>query len=684
MGLALWVFSRTMASADQESSPMLVDLDPVMTEAALLSPESPSPSPPPPPPPLLFSPLTEDGPDASCKKGVGGKKGSDLSLQVVHCASAPTWIDTRSKKNSILKPSVLPWLADNLFEGYVKKLGPRGLWNLQQQCQGVDQQHRLAVKQTIFRLAKEVKWFNFLDSFLAQYSVHATSFPYEIFELGLGHRIMLNQLTLSDEARVYNLVGNMSESSMQEANILPAIQTNPSSEMFDYLYENRDFFLYEENYRPKKLSRRSMLPYSKRTMYFLKLELGIGSLRQNRYAEAWSHLLSALDHCEPGFPLMSRMMDNLAICSSILHLPLAITLHAVKQSLDLGKTFDDSWGSWMAFSVMCRFHGFYELSMKVYIDVISEIPRDCYSSYWLRRNHLECMMAQIEDNIMYQYCRSTFHKDCMLDCNKPYLFQYTVPHVHHIVELLEPMIITMKTRPEKNFYWAMYYYYRAILSIGYEADSADNESLQYMTMARSLFQASIEGLGEDDMRRNFAINLKKLLEPEPYRYSISISEFDLSVKMPFCIDKSDFLYRVAIFVAYWQFKFPSISMRRLMAKTIENYTKSTNNQSYRLPLAKCVLRVCETTFRHNSDNYDIQDYPRAEDTIHHNSIRKLLKRHAENFWDEEFSKPGIKHKPTPPKRLKILSSSKEFLNMYPEAQKMFAFGYHTVAWRTNK
>lgn len=587
------------------------------------------------------------------------------------------WIQTKDWPTSASTPMknlALPWLSESLFNQYLSQMGAVGLWESQHKCDSKTDQHRVSVKRALSRMARSKRWNGqFLTIYLSQYSMQAKTLAYEVYELGLAHQISQSLVVDSFEKRVYTLLGRYHTHGQSACNILPNIS---SLEQNDILYQHVDYVLFYEGTLAKS-TLNTLIPYSKKTMYFSKLECGLTCLRKHRYAEAWAHFLSALDFCQPGFPLQSRLLDWLAELACILHLPMPVCYYALRQSSQAVKAFDENWHRWQVFHHMCCILGLFDLAEEVYLMHV-EFPLDCTFSYWFKRQHLEGMMLHIEDNLVFQYARFTFHQKCSETCERPFNFSYSLPNVSKMVADLEPLVVSLKSAKEKDFYWGLIFFYKSMVAAGFLGNYLDTQAEHYLILARTFFSAAGESLGDgvhySDARQIMAMHMSLLLEPQFFRLKNVKTDFDNQTLMPFSLDKANCLFRVTLFTLYWQLKFPTFKVKLLLAETIRAYS-GVSNSHYRLNLLKSLLRTMDTEHRHKMDTSE--DFPNPQAIFKTPQLGLIDRMTA--AWQKEiklFSGPPQTRRP------RVLSNSRDFFKDAPSAEKYFALGYHTVEQRT--
>lgn len=578
-----------------------------------------------------------------------------------------------------VKNLALPWLSDSLFNQHLGQIGAVALWESQHKHIEKNDAAIASIKRSLSRMAKSPKWSGqYLSIYLAQYSMQAKGLAYEVYELGLGHLIAQSLVPDSFEKRVYSIIGRSQSHGSSACNILPFISGQDRN---DILYQHVDYVLFEESSIPK-MSLNTLIPYSKKMMYFAKLECGLTCLRRHRYPEAWAHFLSALDFCEMGFPLQSRLMDWLGEIACVLHLPMHVCYFALRQSTLASKSFDDHWHRWQIFHHMCCVLGLFDLAQEVYLRHV-DFPNDSSFEYWFKRQHIEAMMLHIEDNLLFQYARFTFHQTCSEQCERPFNYNYSFPNVSKMIASLEPIIVSLKNSKEKDYYWGLIFFYKSMVAVGFMGNYLDTQGEHYLVLSRTFLSASSEGLSEcvncSDPRKIMSLHMSLLLEPQFFKLKATKQDFDIQTLTPYSLDKAEYFFRVTLFILYWQIKFPTFRLKLMLAETMRCYSELSQPRiHYRIGLLKSLLRTMDTNHRHQASSILRNDFPNPQ-AIFKSPLLEVTNRMTAT-WQRE-----IKHYSAPmtPRKIRVMNSSKDLFREASSGEKFYALGYHTVEYRTN-
>lgn len=575
----------------------------------------------------------------------------------------------------------LPYLDETEFLRFINKVGPMSLRQLQRNY-GCPSE---IIKRVILRIARTHNLFSYLEVYLNQFAMYESTLATEIYDLGFGHYIVQNKIQDDVYNRIYVVSGNVFALAQSLCNVLPSIESG-----HNYLSGNLDFWTFDEGASIIKVSKQSPIPWHPKIIYLKKLESGLACYQMSRFAEAWAHLLSALDLKQQDYPLQHVLFSCLASVAVKLHLAHQIPLMILKEASLMQNSFEQKWRRFLVFQEYLIGQGLFVLENKVFMHATKDIVRDSYYGYWIGRNHLEGMFMQIEDNLAFQFARFMYHKDCLPECGKPFLLPFNMTHAIDKLDRLQGLIVHMKSIGERDYYWGLYHFIRAIISMGFNCIGANSFPVVTSTfensnennfaevesnLFRQYFSLAQKTLHFYDVRRICASNLMCLAKHTVYPIRGAKTEMNSHTLWPHSEDKANLLFRVSLFALFWSNRFTLHQIKRYLGEALTTYSLATNKAGYRCYIIESLLSSLTESCRHKNQPR-ISDFP-DQMTCFHNE-KKGVRRKADQHWEYELRREAG----PPSKRCKLVGLTPgKLLSECKQAKKAYAFGYNIVESR---
>ena len=148
-------------------------------------------------------------------------------------------------------------------------------------------------------------------------------------------------------------------------------------------------------------------------IYYLKLFCAESCAKRERWSESFAHGISALDHHKNSFPYLHNLFCQLALAAGKMSLETDVWIDMLLKAQEYDEFIYNKWKRWIVFQTLLVHHGLFDLERKVFSHGLDHIHLKSSFRVQLMTNHVHSLMAQIENNIAFQFLRQTFHQDCL-------------------------------------------------------------------------------------------------------------------------------------------------------------------------------------------------------------------------------------------------------------------------------
>lgn len=550
--------------------------------------------------------------------------------------------------NSHVVNNVLPQMSNADLVNYFTNAGPEGWKN------GVDQMDSADVKKMILLLINRTSLVEQLSVFLTFYE-DRNELLVPFYELGLGG--WLRQLSADS-----NYKNTFLQLVAKEA------QPNCVFPILPLIDEGRHYFCLNRNFaktnalslndKLKRIDPRSM---SLNDLYFAKLCSTLTCAKLQRWSESFAHALSALD-CWQDNPYLHHLFCYIALAANNMSVSLKWTLDVLDLAYMHGKSIDEQWVRYIVLQNCLLKNGHYGLETKLY-NLKQDIFVACNNYHQVFHiQHLLCLLAHVEENLVFQYLRQNFHQDCQVFCNKPVFLEKTFEATGRVLSRMDAIIVKLHNKGLREYFRGYFYLYSSMTDVfKHHVDNKTsfmlNLALHNFNLAQNLWSQN----NQDDALYLDLLLMVKYLNKQTFTMQYVTACFSNQTNVKNNAGASHFLFKMMLVAMYWGTLFQSfpLSLLATSARCLES--KVTNNKSYRKQLLAACQKMANVPFTHVVDG-ELDDFPLLVETDEKRAEARL----AFDFINQE-QEPYMGDLP-------ILPTADELIRKETLAEEVYAFG----------
>lgn len=496
-----------------------------------------------------------------------------------------------------------------------------------------------------------------------------------LYELGLGQNIR-QSLLMPDPKTCYLSLMRIDGNEKNLYPLLPELEHKPRPVQLGKHFVKNDV--------AKMMTRLDVATLTPLQCYYYKLSSALTCSKLHRWSECLAFSLSALDSYQPN-------------ASHHLHDVLSLIAHsASKMSIDIGwcckvleegrlcsTSIDHIWRRVIVFQNCLKDNGFFELENEVYIHSLGVFVQGTEYYQIFKVTHLQAKLAQIENNLAYQYGRQHFHNDCDDFCEKRPRIEQSFEAISRLLLFCDTLAQTISMLGVKEYFRGYIYLYSSMKQV-----HAQEKSTTYLNLAISFFQLAKELMKVTDPLYLDLMMMSGFLRKVPLTIHAINLHFSKKTLTKNTTGASQFYFRAMLVTMYWDNHFQPFPINMLVSNAKESEIKATNNKGYRVAFISALHKVVDGTHVHAADN-DMEDFPLL-------SINKDGLAKARAYWEKETTGvvfcPMQWQPPTPhPNTDQQQPSIEEIILDPPSAQalmrqnrmveQVYAFGLQIVkAW----
>jgi hypothetical protein len=564
--------------------------------------------------------------------------------------------DSKKKKLDLVLDSftirnVLPNLAHGELVEVLKKMGPTEWMHATNKLTDEDIKKMLVLILTRTGLIEQIA------VYLTFYEDKSEPFV-PIFELGLGNWLKQNFVPLNVPKNLFLFLLSKEPNKKHVFPILPIIDHT-----HHYFCLNKNFVCNGNDLLGPAETRIDPLSKTPLDLYFLKLCSVVTCAKLQRWSECLAHGLSALDCFQETFPYLHLVFCYIALAANNMSVSPKWCCHVLDLAMMHEKQIEHKWLRLIVFQSILIKNGMHAYEQQVYaMDIDKFITcNDFYQTFLIQ--HLQSLFFLIEDTLVYQYVRQTYHEDCGIYCNKPPMLEKSFEAVSRILSRLDPIISKLPSKGIKEYFRGYLYLYGTMTDafcqvLDTKATIALNLALHNFNMAKELWVQArqFDACYLDLVMMVTYINKKQMSLDQ------AINHFGKHTNMKYNAGASNFLFRVMLITMYWGTRFQPFPIKNVVSTLCDLENKVTNKQSYRRCLLASCSKVIINSYFHNIGSSD-DDYPVLEESetgkvnqelaiAHHNS--PILTTSDENLE---------------------IPSAESLLKLDKLAEQVYAFGY---------
>lgn len=481
--------------------------------------------------------------------------------------------------------------------------------------------------------------------------------PVHIYEMGWGHH-------LQQSGNVFQL-WYLQSLNPTDVGREPVISLPVLTHAHDYYPFNVDYT--PEVHADHKGRPVDVKDMSLEEMYYMHLFCAESCSKRERWSECFAHALSALDfHTEPD-PHLHNVYCQLALAAGKMSLYSDVWIRLLCSARQKDEFIYHKWRRIVTFHSLLVHHGLFDLEYTVFCYARDHIPSASTFHTRLLTQHLQSLMAQVENIAGFQFLRQTFHETCdARTCGKPPLLEFSFARSANMIRDMEKILQYLPTDAQRHYFQGYVYLYKSfgsVLNVPTEKDKT------YLELAKSSFELATL---ETDCTTPTAL-VKDLLFMRASLKNLDIDDvtieesFSALTNTKYNIEAANTCFRVLLLFYYWGntcVRTPPVAFADTASRA---YKKSTAYTGYRIDLiGVCQRQLNFGVFEHSEDAES--DFPPVECMSVSNGD---FKTNVENYWKMEMG-----HLPNSP--INCCTTSQQLLSNFNECRELYAFGAQIV------
>lgn len=548
-------------------------------------------------------------------------------------------------KNIELYQHVLPWVSKPACFKFLKEKGP-AFWKLLDIVSDAKKHEA-----TQLSVLTEPTFVLHLPVYFQLWNEDVKHLPVHIYELGFGRG--LQQCVPSCQLWYLQSL-NPSDREKNPVLVLPLL-----AHVHEYyeVHEDHITVVHGDNRGPEY----NIAGKSQQELYFIKLFCAEACMKQERWSESFAHALSALDLYQDTFPHLHNLYCQLALAAGKMVRNPDIWIQLLHSAQQKDKYIYHKWRRIVTFHQLLVHHGLFDLERTVFAYGEKCIPSNSGLHMMLLTQHVNALMAQVENIAGFQYVRQTFHEFCNpRTCGKPALVQYSFSYSAMLIREMEKIIPLLWDEAHRHYFQGYVYLYK---SFGPPLDSPTEKDTTYLEMAKSSFDLALLGFENTastsamlkDLRFVRA-GLKKLDVDD----DAIIDSYSAMTNMKYNIGSGQTCFRMMLLFYYWGYTSASAPPASFAYSAYKLYRITAECSGYR---AKLMLDCQETLEQHDEHDSDL-DFPRVSVmSVSNNDLKEKVK----NYWATETGQ-------LPMGDAVLAKTSEQLLSNNVECQELYAFG----------
>lgn len=443
------------------------------------------------------------------------------------------------------------------------------------------------------------------------------------------------------------------------------------------LAHEHHYFPYNQNYNTEAHSSNEGPEHSindtpPKDIYYIKLFCAEACAKRDRWSESFAHAMSALDHHKDNFPYVHNLFCQLALAAGKMSLKEDWWLDFLLKAQEYDYFIYNKWRRVVVFHNIATHHGLFDMEKKVFLYGLDNIPMGSGFRMQLLTQHIQALMAQIENNAAYQFLRIVYHENCNSHtCEKPIYYQYSYAKNMSLITEMEQCLHQLPEEGHRHYFQGYAYLYKTWNSVFDDPNERDHS---FMKGAMALFDLAELDLADAEMSA-IKKDLELIREALKKRFMCdeSICEsYSAMTNMDFNVEAANTCFRIALVDMYWTNIITGAKAPMLCQTAHKCYKKSTMYRGYREMLLLACYRYLELgIIGHDSDGAPEEDYPPIECMT---ASQELIES-VNAYWTSEMQcepKQTLFTKKCELTSFSILENSQECMELYAFGADIFS------------
>jgi hypothetical protein len=323
--------------------------------------------------------------------------------------------------------------------------------------------------------------------------------------------------------------------------------------------------------------------------------------------------------------------------------------------------------------------GMFALEEEVFLECVNMFvsPTEFFQTFVMQ--HLLGKLAQVENNLAFQFVRTKFHDECEGFCDREPIFDKSFEATKRLLDKVDKLASRLEAPGLKEYFRGYYYLYNSTMHVQQRTTSSMVLSLAEIEMAILCFELALKLMKTTEVVYADLTMIAAYFKRQP---PLTLGGIDTFFAEKFVMKNTlgarDFLFRAMVITMYWENHYQPLPLLLLANHAREMDVRVTNGYSYRSSILTACIKVQDVAFFHTKDR-DIVDYPPIKDVKDHEG-RRYWKREATRAVDSITAALAlpivtpIVHNYSPPTAQSIICKNKL-------VEQVYAFGYQlSEAW----
>lgn len=481
-----------------------------------------------------------------------------------------------------------------------------------------------------------------------------------LYELQLGNAVTQLKVPNSPKLEYLRLAGKVAHPGRIHP-LLPTLNHNRH-----YFCLNKNFIKYMTSFDLLPL-RLDLEKHTREELYYKKLSNAMMCAKLHRWPECFAYGLSALDAHEENYSYLHDVLCFIALAGGKMSVPLEWCCAVLEEARRVSTSFEQTWRRLTTFQSLLVDRGLFDLENDLFNKSLGLFVQTSNFGQTLIEQHIQSLLAQVENNLAYQYIRQTFHDDCETFCTKEPHHKQSFEACAKFLKSVDVFTSRLFSKGLKEYYRGFCYLYQTMTKV--HRPTGDVRSALHFNVAVDYFGLARLNMIEYEPLKAELTKITDFLKKNEMSFG-SISDTFSSILMTrYTHEASQMFFRMMLITMFWENNFQPFPLAQLAQQAKDAYAKITNGTGYRTGLLQACVDIQDISFCHIKDK-DPQDYPPVYEE------NKVVEASALRYWEKEKTDEGFKAFARPKKSTcKVASRAQNLLQNNILAEQVYAFGY---------
>lgn len=492
-----------------------------------------------------------------------------------------------------------------------------------------------------------------------------------LYELGLGNAVTQAKLLQGEDPKL-DFLRNMGKPA-HPIHMYPLMPYLKQKE--NYFHLNKHFVIQHDviDVKPLRLNPDTKTPEE---LYYKKLSNATICSKLQKWPECFAHSLSALDAYQRDCSYLHDVFCYIAQSGGKMYVPVEWCLNVLGEAKFLSTSFEQTWKRLIVFQGILIDQGLFNLENEMFVKSIPLFVQSSEHGQMLLVQHIQSILAQVENNLAFQYVRQTFHDGCAEFCQKEPLHQYSFEATAKLLKAIDLFSSRLYKKGYKEYFRGLYHLYSTMNRV--HRKIGDSKTTFHFNLALNNFALSTELMVVNEPLKTEVKEIHHYLKRFLVVFENVLKRFSKIPLMRHTRELSDFYFRIMLIAMFWGTTFQPFEVLTLAEQAKDEYEKITDGRGYRLPLLKACVKIREPNFCH-IEGEEIEDFPLMPVAAKEDELQAL------GYWKKEKEDSGFAPFANPKKKCrprKTIVSSEALIKQNITAEQVYAFGFQITNFST--